>query len=95
MLLDQPLSDAYGRLILCRSTTCGNTEKNNDEVPYEELKIRWKEENLKNIIGLSLTSCLGMCKISNSAVFISSDRSIYFGNLKKTDYENFYLWAKS
>jgi hypothetical protein len=84
---------AFGRIFLCQSSTCGNSEKGKDLVPADELKSRWKAAQLSNTMGLTITRCMGLCDVSNNGLIVTKNQTVWLGELKSLHYEALFQWV--
>ena len=83
------------RVTICDGCCCGRVEKGNHEVPIEYLRSAWKENELKEQVKLTISGCLGPCKMNNVSLITSGSERIWLGKLNDIEYyEAIVDWAK-
>lgn len=70
------------QIFLCKGCCCGQTERRHPPVPVDEVKAIWKAEKLNRTIQLTVSGCLGPCKLANVVLVMTPDRAEWFGSLR-------------
>ena len=84
------------RVTICDGCCCGRVEKGNHEAPIEYLRSAWKENELKEQVKLTISGCLGPCKMNNVSLITSGSERIWLGKLNDIEYyEAIVDWAKN
>lgn len=88
---NQPLA----QILLCKGCCCGHTERGRPAVPVDELKAIWKAEKLNRVVQLTISGCLGPCRLANVALVLSAVQSQWIGGLQSdADYAALVGWAR-
>ena len=83
------------RVTICDGCCCGRVEKGNHEAPIEYLRSAWKENELKEQVKLTISGCLGPCKMNNVSLITSGSERIWLGKMNDIEYyEAIVDWAK-
>ena len=82
------------RVVVCSGCCCGRIEKGHSEVPVDALKNAWEKNNLKNSIELTISGCLGPCKMHNVAILMTDNNQTWLGELRvDAHFEALVTWA--
>ena len=83
------------RFTICDGCCCGRTEKGNNEVPVDFLRSEWKKHELKNDVKLTISGCLGPCKMNNVSLISFNGNRIWLGKLNGEEhYGALVTWAQ-
>lgn len=83
------------RFTICDGCCCGRVEKDNHEVPVDYLRKAWKENGLREHVKLTISGCLGPCKMNNVSLITAGSERIWLGKLNRIEYyEEIVDWAK-
>ena len=83
------------RVTICDGCCCGRVEKETAETSVEYLRTAWKENDLKSQVKLTISGCLGPCKMNNVSLITSGSERIWLGKLNDMEYyEAIVDWAK-
>jgi len=83
------------RFTVCDGCCCGRTEKGNNEVPVEYMRSEWKKHDLKNDVKLTISGCLGPCKMNNVSLVTIGQKRIWLGKLSGEEkYGALVKWAQ-
>ena len=83
------------RFTVCDGCCCGRTEKGNNEVPVDFLRSEWKKHELKNDVKLTISGCLGPCKMNNVSLITFNGNRIWLGKLNGEEhYGALVAWAQ-
>jgi len=90
-----PCGAQLAQVILCKGCCCGQTERGRPPVPIDEFKTIWKAEKLNRSVQLTVSGCLGPCKLANVVLVMSAGQSQWFGRLRTdADYAALLGWAR-
>ena len=82
------------KITICDGCCCGRVEKQNYEVPAEYLRSAWKENGLDDHVKLTISGCLGPCKMNNVSLITAGAERIWLGKLNDIEYyESIVDWA--
>lgn len=88
-------SSQLAQIVLCKGCCCGQTDRGRPPVPVDEFKTIWKAEKLSRSVQLTVSGCLGPCKVANVVLVMSAQRSEWFGKLQgEADYSALLAWAR-
>lgn len=80
--------------VVCKGCCCGNLDKGYDEVPVSALKEAWKKNSLEDSVELTISGCLGPCKMRNVVVLETEQSPIWLGGLSdQSHYDAVLAWA--
>ncbi len=83
------------RFTVCDGCCCGRTERGNNEVPVEYLRSSWKKHDLKTSVKLTISGCLGPCKMNNVSLVTVGEKRIWLGKLSGEEkYGALVKWAQ-
>ena len=83
------------KFTICDGCCCGRVEKGNYEIPAEYLRRAWKENDLEEHVKLTISGCLGPCKMNNVSLITAGTDRIWLGKLNDIEYyEAIVDWAK-
>lgn len=82
------------QVVLCKGCCCGQTDRGRPPVPIDEMKAIWKAERLNRSVQLSLSGCLGPCKLANVVLLITPEHMVWLGGLSTgLEYAALVAWA--
>ena len=82
------------RFTFCDGCCCGRVEKGNHETPVEYLREAWKNHDLKDHVKLTISGCLGPCKMNNVSLITTGTERIWLGKINDIGYyESIVDWA--
>ena len=83
------------QIFLCKGCCCGQTERKHPPVPIEDFKAIWKAEKLNRTVQLTVSGCLGPCKMANVVMVMAPGQIKWFGNIQDaTTYDALIAWAR-
>ena len=79
---------------VCDGCCCGRIEKGHNEVPAELLREAWKKHELAEKVNLTISSCLGPCRMHNVTLLTSEHGRTWLGKLSsESHYQALVQWA--
>jgi predicted metal-binding protein len=69
------------QVVLCKGCCCGNGERKFPAIPLDAMKAVWKEEKLNRSVQLTVSGCLGPCKLANVVAVLSPGGVDWFGSV--------------
>ena len=82
------------RVVVCSGCCCGRVDRGHSEVPVDALNSAWEEHDLENSVGLTISGCLGPCKMHNVSLILVGGEKIWLGELsEEAHFEALVEWA--
>ena len=82
------------RVVVCSGCCCGRVDRGHSEVPVDALNSAWEKHDLENSIGLTISGCLGPCKMHNVSLILVGGEKIWLGGLsEEAHFEALVEWA--
>ena len=82
------------RVVVCSGCCCGRVDRGHSEVPVDALNGAWEKHDLENSIGLTISGCLGPCKMHNVSLILVGGEKIWLGGLsEEAHFEALVEWA--
>ena len=82
------------RITVCNACCCGNVAKGNKEVPVQELRQAWKDNDLGQNAKLTISSCLGPCSHKNVVLITNQAERTWLGGIDSDEqYQEIIDWA--
>ena len=79
---------------VCDGCCCGRTEKGHKEVPADLLRDAWKKHDLAQEVYLTISSCLGPCRMHNVTLVSTEEGRTWLGKLStESHYQALVQWA--
>lgn len=83
------------QVLLCKGCCCGQTERGRPPVPVDEFKAIWKAEKLNRSVQLTISGCLGPCRLANVVLVMSGQHAEWFGQMQTdADYSALLGWVR-
>lgn len=83
------------RLVVCSGCCCGRVDRGHSEVPVDALNSAWEKHDLENSVGLTISGCLGPCKMHNVSLLLVGGGTIWLGGLsEEAHFEALVEWAR-
>ena len=84
------------RVVVCSGCCCGRVDRGHSEVPVDALNNAWEELGLESSVRLTISGCLGPCKMHNVSLLLVGREKIWLGGLtEKAHYEALVEWARA
>ena len=81
-------------VIVCKGCCCGRIEKGNKEVPVDALVAAWEKHGLDESVKLTISGCLGPCRMNNVSILKSEEGNTWLGKLNEDEhYQALVGWA--
>jgi len=74
------------RFTFCDGCCCGRVEKGNHETPVEYLRETWKKHELNDHVKLTISGCLGPCRMNNVSLITTGTERIWLGEINEIGY---------
>ena len=82
------------QLSVCNGCCCGRVEKGHNEVPIDTLKEAWEKHELTEHVKLTISTCLGPCRMHNVSLLKTANERTWIGKLStQEDYLALVEWA--
>ena len=82
-------------VIICDGCCCGRTEKGHNNVPVDKLEAAWQKYRLTDAVKLTISGCLGPCKMHNVAIIKTKLSKTWLGKLSnEIHYSAIIDWAR-
>lgn len=87
-------STQLAQVVLCNGCCCGQTDRGRPPVLIDEMKSIWKAERLDRSVQLSVSGCLGPCKLANVVLLITPEHLVWLGGISTgLEYAAVAAWA--
>ena len=73
------------QLSVCNGCCCGRVEKGHNEVPIDTLKEAWEKHELAEHVKLTISTCLGPCRMHNVSLLKTANERTWIGKLSTQD----------
>ncbi len=81
-------------MIVCDGCCCGRVEKGHNKVPVKQLQYAWQKYELENHVKLTISGCLGPCKMHNVSILKTDESQTWLGKLSQQEhYDAIVKWA--